>query len=66
VDTDNISVCLSVVSETAFHKHCNDNFDVLLKEVGQQVFDELGLIIHKIFSNAATKVPYKDIFNDTE
>jgi hypothetical protein len=37
-----------------------------MSEVGQKLFNALGLIIHSIFSQAATTVPYKDIFNDTE
>jgi len=59
-------IYLCVVSGNAFNKHASESFEALLREVGQELFDELGLIIHKIFSNAATVVPYKDIFNDTE
>jgi hypothetical protein len=44
----------------------NDNVGALVKEVGPQVFDALGQIIHRIFSQAATTVPYNDIFNGTE
>ena len=65
MDTDNVSVCLSV-SGNAFHKHVNENLETLMSEVGREVFDALGLVIHRIFSNAATTVAYKDIFNDTE
>jgi len=48
------------------NKYVNENFHTMLGEIGQQLNDSLGLIIHKIFSHAATTVPYRDIFNDTE
>jgi hypothetical protein len=44
----------------------NDNIDTLVRYVGPTAFDAFGQIIHRIFSQAATTVPYKDIFNDTE
>jgi hypothetical protein len=30
------------------------------------MYDALGLIIHRIFNEAAKTVPYKDIFDDPE
>jgi hypothetical protein len=54
------------VSGNEANKYLNDNMDTVLSDVGPHVFDSLGLIIHKIFSQAATTVLYKDIFNDIE
>ena len=65
VDTDNVSVCLSV-SGNEMNKNFNDHFNTLIGEVGNQLYDSFGLIIHRIFSHAATTVAYRDIFNDTE
>ena len=48
------------------NKYLNDNFHAMWGEVGKIVNDSLGLIIHRIFSHAATTVAYRDIFNDTE
>jgi hypothetical protein len=63
VDTDN--VCLSV-SGNADNKHVNDNWCATLNQTGPKSYQILGQIIHRIFSQAATTVPYKDIFNDRE
>jgi hypothetical protein len=40
--------------------------DKLTIELGPKVFSFLGLIMHRIFREAATTVPYKDIFKETE
>ena len=65
VDNDKVSVCLSV-SGKEMNKYVNENFPTMLIEFRKQLFDTYGLIIHRIFSHAATTVPYRDIFNDTE
>ena len=65
MDSDNVSVFPSV-SGNEMNKYINDNYHTLMGEVGQQLYESFGLIIHRIFSHAATIVPYRDIFNDTE
>ena len=54
------------VSGNEMNNDINENFHTLMGEIGKQLFDPYGLIIHRIFSHAATTVPYRDIFNDTE
>jgi hypothetical protein len=44
----------------------NDNWRDVLNEIGKPTYDSLGLIVHKILSDAAAMVPYKDLFDDTE
>jgi len=60
-----LSVCLSV-SGNEMNKNINDNYHTVMGEIGKKFYDSLGLTIHRIFSHAATIVPYSDIFNDTE
>jgi hypothetical protein len=48
------------------NKFINANWRAVLKEIGQPAYDALGLHIHRVFSEAAKTVPYKDIFDDTE
>ena len=48
------------------NKHINENLGTVLRDTGPKSFETLGLILHKIFSHAATTVPYNYIFNDTE
>jgi hypothetical protein len=54
------------VSGNEANKYINENIDKLAIELGPKTFSFFGLIIHKIFREAATTVPYKDIFNETE
>jgi hypothetical protein len=61
----NVSVCLSV-SGDEMNRYINDNWDAVMYQVGRDVYDAFGLVIHKIFKESAKTVPYKDIFNDTE
>jgi hypothetical protein len=44
----------------------NANWRAVLKQVERPTFDALGLSVHRIFSEAARTVPYKDIFDDLE
>jgi hypothetical protein len=44
----------------------NENWREVLNELGQPTYDALGLIVHKILSDAAATVPYKDMFDDTD
>jgi hypothetical protein len=37
-----------------------------MSDVAPQVFDALGLVVHRIFSHAATTVLYRDLFDDIE
>jgi hypothetical protein len=57
--TYNAFIC---VSESEANKFINDNLETVLSDFGPYVFDALGMVIHKIFSHAATTVKYKDIF----
>jgi hypothetical protein len=56
---------LSVTGDT-MNKFINENWRAVLKEIGKPTYDALGLIVHKILSDAARMVPYKDLFDDTE
>jgi hypothetical protein len=44
----------------------NENWQEVLKELGQPTYDALGLVVHKILSGAARTVPYKDLFDGTD
>jgi hypothetical protein len=44
----------------------NMNWRAAFKELGPTANNALGLSIHRIFREAATTVPYKDIFDDAE
>jgi hypothetical protein len=44
----------------------NTNWRAVLKQVDRPAYDALGLSVHRIFSEAARTVPYKDIFDDSE
>jgi hypothetical protein len=48
------------------NKFINENWKEVLKEIGKPTYDALGLIVHKILSDAARMVPYKHLFDDTE
>ena len=48
------------------NNYINENLGNVLRDIGPKSFDTLGLVIHSIFSHAATTVPYKELFNDTE
>jgi hypothetical protein len=54
------------VSGNKMNKFINEKWRTIIIQHGPVVFEALGSIIHRIFSHAATTVPYKDIFNDTE
>ena len=44
----------------------NENWRIVIKEIGQPTYEALGLIVHNMITNAAKTVPYKDVFDDTE
>jgi hypothetical protein len=44
----------------------NSNWRAVLKHVGEPMYEAMGLFAHKIISEAAKTVPYKDIFDDAE
>jgi hypothetical protein len=44
----------------------NENWRLVLKEIGKPTYDALGLIVHNIITAAARTVPYKDLFDDSE
>jgi hypothetical protein len=48
------------------NKFINENWRTLLKELGQPSYDALGSIAHKIISDAARMIPYRDLFDDTD
>jgi hypothetical protein len=56
-------VCVSGYITNTF---INTNWRAVLKQMGQPMYDALALKIHRIFSEAAKTVPYKDIFDDPE
>jgi hypothetical protein len=63
MQTYTTSIC---VSESAAHKYLNDNSEKFLKDVGPHVFEEMGMVIHKMFQHATTEIKYKDIFDDVK
>jgi hypothetical protein len=48
------------------NKYLNDNWRSKIEHFRPEGFKSIGLLLHNIFSHAATTVPYKDLFNDTE
>ena len=48
------------------NKYINDNWRAVVAVHGPKALESLGLILHGIFSHAATTVPYKELFNDTD
>ncbi|PNF31883.1 hypothetical protein B7P43_G07895 [Cryptotermes secundus] len=48
------------------NKLINANWRAVLKQLGESINEAFGLTIHRIFSEAAKTVPYKDFFDDIE
>jgi hypothetical protein len=40
----------------------NDNFQLIIEEVGQPAYRALGMIVHQIVTSLAEKVPYDELF----
>ena len=40
----------------------NENFLLLLEEVGQPGYQALGMVVHQILKGVAERVPYDEIF----
>lgn len=54
------------VSGDYANKFINANWRAALKQVREPMNEALGLTVHRIFSEAAKAVPYKEFFDDTE
>jgi hypothetical protein len=59
----NVSVCLSVTGDT-MNTFLNDNFQLILKEIGQPSYKALGMAVHQIMVAITNKVPYDELFTD--
>lgn len=59
--TDNVSV-----SGYYGNKFINANWRAVLNQIREPLNEAFGLTVHRIFSEAAKTVPYKDFFDDTE
>jgi hypothetical protein len=42
------------------------NWRLVLGEVGKPAYKALGAIVHQILSGVAQKVPYDELFSDTD
>jgi hypothetical protein len=42
----------------------NENWRLVVEEIGKPTFTTVGSIVHKILSNVATKIPYNELFLD--
>jgi hypothetical protein len=42
------------------------NWRLVLAEVGKPAYRALGMIVHQILSGVAQKVPYDELFSDTD
>jgi hypothetical protein len=42
----------------------NENWSLVLQEVGKPVFVALARVVNDILSNVARKVPYNELFSD--
>ncbi|KAJ4448249.1 hypothetical protein ANN_10263 [Periplaneta americana] len=49
----------------AMNKFLNENWRLVLDEIGKPAYKALGLIVHQIVTNVAKKVPFKELFLDT-
>jgi len=56
-----LSVCLSVTAD-AMNNFFNENFQLILKELGQPTYKALGMAVHQIVLGFAEKVPYDELF----
>ena len=57
--------CLTVSADN-MNTFINENWRIVIKEIGQPTYEALGLIVHNMITNAAKTVPYKDVFDYTE
>jgi hypothetical protein len=58
-------VCLTATGD-ATNDFINENWRLVLREVGKPAFKALGLVIHTILTEVAQKVPYDELFSDTD
>jgi hypothetical protein len=42
------------------------NWRLVLGEIGKPAYKALGMIVHQILSGVAQKVPYDELFSDTD
>ena len=56
-----LSVCL-VVTGDEMNKFINENFQLVLEDVGPEIYKALGLIVHQIVTRLTEKVPYDELF----
>jgi hypothetical protein len=43
-----------------------ENWRLVLGEIGKPAYRALGMIVHQILSEVAQKVPYTELFSDTD
>jgi hypothetical protein len=44
----------------------NENWRLVLDEIGKPTYRTLGLVVHEIMTNVAQKVPYDELFTDSD
>ena len=44
------------------NKFINENFQLVLEDVGPEIYKALGLIVHQIVTRITEKVPYDELF----
>jgi regulator of protease activity HflC (stomatin/prohibitin superfamily) len=54
-------MCLSVTGD-AVNNFINENFHLVLEEVGQPAYRALGQAVHQILKGLADRVPYDELF----
>ena len=58
-----VSVYLSVTGDT-INNVLNENFMLVVEEVGQPAYRAMGMIVHQIVTGLAEKVPYDELFTE--
>jgi hypothetical protein len=58
-------ILLSVTGDVV-NNFLNENWRLALAETGKPTYKALGLIVHRILTNVAEKVPYDELFSDTD
>jgi hypothetical protein len=58
-------ILLSVTGDV-MNNFLNENWRLVLAEIGKPAYKGLGLIVHRILTNVGQKVPYDELFSDTD
>jgi hypothetical protein len=58
-------ICPSVTGD-AMNSFIAENWRLVLDQIGKPSYKALGMIVHQILSEVAHKVPYDELFSDTD